>query len=797
MRLAEPRQNSRRNKQDDKDGIALIVVLGMLSVLALMAVAFAISMRTERMAASSFADVVRARNLMDAALGRTITEHIPTAQASDFYPNWTVFPPRSGTPGNNFMAAKGSNYVPGVLIDSVRPRDIIEWIDIIDPQDNRFYGQYSYLVVNQSGLLDANIVAESNRVNGLHPAEISVNSDIFEEATFDPNTQQGGRLRDWRGQFIRFETVPELYSLGVWQADTIAQTIITNPPPFLPLHSFYVDHFHVFSHYPQGSWISYDSDPVVRPQNFVGLEPDEWSDEVIEAIVRNLTSPPNAPFLEEEDAESFVDMLIDYATPTYVPRNPAGPSFKRVPMLNEIVVSNTFVRLPPDATFTNDQVQLRVHVDVETFYPFRRPASPRAFRVHYSGTPIVVAISPTHDVNDLGELTLQNIQDPLDPGDNPHDQLDYRVTRFTFASDPVEINDNWDGMAIGLQIDPGTIQVTLREDTDAVVNQVSGWEPNDFRFIFGGFAALTAYDEPATVGPPQRVGRSADDPRLNWNASPTAGQWRGQAITLGEPNSRAGLSPQPTDEVMRPLYCRQGQLRSAAELSFLLYSGDPANPFQPWRTLRLLGPDPNQSARLLDRFTVVDPSVESHRRGKVNINTPHANVLAAALAYSPVRATWLPQGTPPRGAVTVDEARLIADRIIAGLPSAGARNLSALAAIPDLQTTDIVTLLDLPENDKFVAESFVRHSHGLLGTRHTLYTAFLITRVFPRGFDPDPSRSEIDIPPGLTIDDMVVAEQRAVAVIWRDPGAVTGAGGDGSASHRSLIRTFIWLTEED
>ena len=53
-----------------RSGIALVMVLGVLSLMVLMAVSFAISMRTERVAAGNQLDTVRVRQLAQVGLVR-------------------------------------------------------------------------------------------------------------------------------------------------------------------------------------------------------------------------------------------------------------------------------------------------------------------------------------------------------------------------------------------------------------------------------------------------------------------------------------------------------------------------------------------------------------------------------------------------------------------------------------------------------------------------------------------------------------------------------------------------------
>ena len=59
---------------ESKRGVALIVTIGFLAVMILMAVAFTISMRVERLAARNFSDVVQTRQWTQSALNYAIRD---------------------------------------------------------------------------------------------------------------------------------------------------------------------------------------------------------------------------------------------------------------------------------------------------------------------------------------------------------------------------------------------------------------------------------------------------------------------------------------------------------------------------------------------------------------------------------------------------------------------------------------------------------------------------------------------------------------------------------------------------
>ncbi len=757
-----------------RSGIALVVVLGMLSVIVLLGVAFAISMRTERLAANAFVDVVRARTIMDGALTRVMTDHLPNA-APGFYPNWLVHTPSGGDlSAGSFMAARGIDYVPGALRPAANAGDEMRWQDMLDPQGN-FHGQYAYMIVNMSGLLDANHIDKEDRAYGGSPGEIQ-----FSDYIFDSGEVGSGSLRSWRDDyFIRFETVPELFALGTWNAANAGSpnlVSMTESPPFTT-GANYVDHFHIFSRFPDTSYaIEQAGQAIANPKALIGGDPNFWEHDDIVSVL--METP--ALFDSQADAQTFVNLLHDFADESYVPQNPGGLSFKRVPMINEVVMSNVVERRQPAEFGDPDIIAMQVHLSVETWFPFDAQTEYATVEVTYSEDTLTALVGPPI-YGDLGNFELINVeQDP----EGPHSENDFRVTRFIFESSMPA--SPWpEGLLMQVTLS-GNLAVELTSD-GSVVNQVNGpWPANTFQFSMPPTFPFPAYDSPVSVG--QVRAYSTDDPRFNWDtanaASSASGQWRPQAETLGGMN--AGMGQFSEDDEVGLMYVAQREFINAGEVSYLPYSGNPADPFQPWRTARLIGPDPNQSARIIDRLST---ATNPQRRGKANINSPFTNVVRAAIFGAP-REEWPGMGGIGT-TVTRDQAGAIAGLIYEAFGNLDtstdfAMNMSDL--VNALDTSQIGSILGLgpADNNKFIAESPIRNSMGTLGTRDTLYTVFLATRTLPVGLTPD------DIPSGESLDDYVAAEQRAVAVVWRDPYRPTLNG-----PQQTIIRTFNWLLEED
>jgi Tfp pilus assembly protein PilX len=215
-------------------GVALIIVLGLLGLLLISAVSFAVLMRTERNAATNYRHTSSARQMLHAGLARAI-EDMNADIGEDLCPAWTnrTFISGSDTnpyPENIFFsrydsAGTGNDPVPARLLT----KDVMTYIPVLyhrrlteniyaPPEwipinySNSVIGRYAYAVIDTSGLLDANLVftSTSNRWLGTSPGEIRLDPAILSRKDLiNANTFQTDR-----DAAVRYETVSELASLN-------------------------------------------------------------------------------------------------------------------------------------------------------------------------------------------------------------------------------------------------------------------------------------------------------------------------------------------------------------------------------------------------------------------------------------------------------------------------------------------------------------------------------------------------------------------------------------------------------
>lgn len=342
-------------------GVALIIVLGLLGLLLISAVSFAVLMRTERNAATNYRHTSSARQMLHAGLARAI-EDMNADIGDDLCPAWTnrTFISGSNTnpyPENIFFSryisgGSGNDPVPARLLT----KDVMTYIPVLyhrrlteniyaPPEwipinySNSVIGRYAYAVIDTSGLLDANLVftSTSNRWLGTSPGEIRLDpailsrKDLINETTF----------RDDRDNAVRYETVSELASLN----SGINTSNLAN--------------FEVFSRY------STNAVAGVTNVNLFGLTTTQLAEPPVQtSIIQALTNsgfsgtlPPPLTALTRPNIlyAALADYLDSDSVMSIPPGSFAGVQFNRpitekLPMLTCFGVAMTYTNSTTDGT---------------------------------------------------------------------------------------------------------------------------------------------------------------------------------------------------------------------------------------------------------------------------------------------------------------------------------------------------------------------------------------------------------------------------------------------------------------
>ncbi|HOW96476.1 MAG TPA: hypothetical protein P5567_00475 [Kiritimatiellia bacterium] len=314
---------------------------------------------------------------------------------------------------------------------------------------------------------------------------------------------------------------------------------------------------------------------------YIGGDPDLWNLAEIQTALADLAPSPIP------DLNAFIAALHDYADSDRFAYGGTDAerldriSAEPVPMINEVIVSNTF-RLVQAGT--NTLLEHFLHLTVETWFPFPAdPANPE-FQVAYSGA-LVCQVMPIAITN---PLALQS-----SPPAIQHEGHDYKLSTFTFShATPV----NGPGQPVYPPPVIG-VRVILEDSIQAqylgtAVDRVwRGWPATCFQVI--GPAPLLVVGGPSMpFGPP--AGCSANDPRINWNPALSV-HWSSAVATPGQPN--VTLSG-PSNSVGFMFAATNGII-SVAELTNVLYDAA-----KPWTTVTLVDPDPDETWRIRNQLTV-------------------------------------------------------------------------------------------------------------------------------------------------------------------------------------------------
>lgn len=655
-------------RPEPRSGIALVVVLGFLTVLILMAVAFSVIMRTERMASRAYADVVRAKQITQAGLARAM-QRIENEVGDDVYPRTNAWVSGvSVTPNPLYGLATtlaARRFLPLATWGTNRISTAnYEYIE--DPITGTNIGRYAYMIVDCSGLLDANHVGGLARTSGISAAEIPLDINILTELTaYGTNELPARRASTWK----RFESLPDL--LAVCQSNAVMPANIISANNYRPaLFLENTSNLFIYSRAPRGFKLG---NAVTNPVYVGGTN---WS---VAEVAQAFTQMG----LGSDDAQAATLALRDYVDANFVPQNPTSICVEATPLINEVVIQQT---MPT----TNQVVCVPT---VEIWFPFARPYTitntfnySLVLGIIYSNAVPAVFNPRNTGALDSGRYSATYTFTAPSGG---WSQGVYRIT----AGLPQAIGSSTNETPSSLDGLQAIVVAELREVG-------SGLTVDRVRFT-NYFPSLVIN---SGVGPPPpavTIGAAVNDPRLNHLAS----QWKyvGAAVgsvgatTLNDYNT--GIAdPASGDGVEATnLYVANRALLSSGEMGMIMGNDNDA-----WQTIRLLGPN---ALPVLDWFTVTTNPVYY---GRVNLNSTQVPVLQSVLLGA--RASIWP-GQVSASTVTVVQASAIAGELYSNGPYDNVGDLRNHFASGNFTGFG-----------RLQSEGILRNSADLFTTRQQIYT---------------------------------------------------------------------------
>ena len=663
-------------RAERRRGVALILVLGMLAPLMLLAVAFSVTMRADRIGASAHVYKIYSQELVWAGLARAIDDIEQSMAGPKFYPDWKVKVSGPG-PGDSakLMWGEVMDYVPNELMLASKDTSAF-WVDAVQEEDVR--GRVSYMILNASGQVDANFAGGSNRWVGRSPSEMDLSG--FAEVLSPSNFVYCRENYD-----VRYETSQELFALqnGVG--------LHTNQRP---------DRLVTYSRFPEGRYDGSSTNIYTDMVSLRGSSADLQANDI------KITQWLGKSGIDNSGVWPVFWSLLDYIDVDSVPTRLDMPCPERVPMINEMMVTG-------GVQVVGATAQAVFQVRAEWFYPF------------------IVAASNAFDLYTEIEATLVNIDTGASGSSSSSSTLPTGyvpgVNTERYASliiPPVFVTvPGTTGHVYRLQVD---VKAQIQQGGTVVDSVPWPWSEPGVR--------LTCKDASVDVTPLAIVGAGKEcmDPRFNWDAD-NSSMWIKQVGTLGSTLGSVNDSTKmllayakgnPSlgyDHDTAMYVADRGYLVSLGELGYLPRGRLAPQDF--WKTVRLFdhvpgAPGPaSRMDKVLYYFTL---EKDEYRKGLVNINTSYADVLRAVFTDTAIGY--------PENVNRLTPAQVTS--IVAAI-RAKSQSPNQFMNMSDIGALDWRGLL--PTLRDVERESIIAHSYQMMGTRQNLFAILIASGPFSRG----------------------------------------------------------------
>ena len=817
-----------------RDGVALIVVLGFLSIMLMMAVAFLTQARIERMVSDYSLEAQRGRQFVRTALNAAMNDYsrylaaerlvMPITDEARLFtsiarPGFRIPGPDGTLGGNNIelLVGEAEEWIPRVYMRHLVPAseqtpDMLdgpaisadaEWILVReDPSQaqSRILGRYAYAVFDMSGGIDANLIARIDEVAG-HDARVA--SNRVRRSVRDvpmrmlPEVANYGEFKRLRRGWKGFDSLQTLILLtdgnaedgnsshARWQLErkeiygaALISNLVSDLGPF-SLSAFRGARYSRAS----GLW---------SPYTLVN-DSTSWS-----SVLNPLSSQFAAGW------NTWIDKAVrDYTSSSVTPVGTDYPSPKNVPMFNEVAGTLT-LRDEEDLLNPGSRVYfLDVELNFEFWYPFPSKDNeggsftlpPPTIGGSYDVTgeaniwmrlglvggtnnpPTTFKIGPPAVVpSDLSVPAQYNNGRPYSPMPSPNFSYSLQITQTD-----------------GNPIEPGArLMIQGAMVRQPIYLQAGGGNADEIAvdITLSGSVNLAPGDEPA------KFARAVTDPRLNHLDS----QWeeeRDGSGSLNEINDAiqsGGASYQAFIREGTNLYCRNGPMETPAELGFIPTGNE-------WETIDLCTPE---AATVLAGL-VTDTNLFNTGRGAsatwtsesvfytngtINPNTQSSNVLMSAFADLPrheapnihanvVGANPLSDDSPDGMDILTQLVGGILEETETGDIEDCFQSGTDWIRIPAMQQNGAMASLGMNNNQR---EELIRRTWGLFNPGNSLFTVVVVAQAIKEG------------PTGVGLwnadQDLITGERRAVALVWRDP-YKTGQ----NLHHEMFVRMFRYLND--
>ena len=795
-------------RRREERGVALIIVLGFLGLMVMMAVAFMVQARVERMVADTTLEGMRARQIVQSGLASALQDYVNASiealqgkeQPPAMFLSGDTFVSRLYNSGlsfgsTNLWIGEAVDWLPETLnpdIDLDEIEDNMEWLWVREEpgKQSRILGRYAYVCLNLSGGVDANLLGrdygEDLPANGYGATtnRNNVRKMFFNAISTSPNDTVDRQLklakyqRMWQG----FDTPAALNKLtdGIFHDGKEKGGAASQKPNRWAKLS--MDERKVGGINTAG--LSCYSYAVTWPEK-KECTPENIDGDALDKLVGEMGG----------DRVQVRKAIEDYFDPSPVPQGTDYPSVKAVPMFNEIEAE---LKLEENGDAPGG-VQLVVTIKPEFWCPFPSKDTPDA---NYTlEAPEMGGGSKLSDSTPIwiyaqvvlpGKVDASQVTFEQAPGKKPEpitvkpnkDGAPKAADPFIYTLYFKNLPKNDDGSEITIS----KMQLRVRD-----IRFQKPWElktnegavdstPTDKPLVIA-FSDIIYY---GVAGKSSMSGFSeVDDPRLNH----LAGSWlpSKDGGTMGMKNSCLGAARAKAKAKMgyepgEYMYCRNGKMLSPAELGYIpVYDGN-----TPWMTLDIF----SESGKALLNTLVCDRNVLDmlanhhvfYTNGTINPYTQDKAVLNGAFCGIDKREVLNPLDSYGNKFFTADDAKDISKELVKSETPDG----QAFYKNGPAGWSRVLSYkgFDLNKNERV---ALAHHTWGLFNESDTTFLVFVVAQSIteaPEKVDHQGTWNEKE--------DMITGERWAVALCWMD----TSMEGDSDDLTREMdIIMFKYLNE--
>ena len=794
---------NRRRKGEE--GVALIVVLGFLSLMLVIAVAFLSTAQVERQVSDASLEAIRSRQLLRSALSAAMNDYSRELWREKLYlpdKDYEVFTSESSgmdaVPGSGRNLAGSQTYLlRGESLDWIPAKyrtvsvtnlvDDAEWILVReDPGSrSRILGRYAYVCFDCSGALDANFVALEDDIGKADSRAVSNRTRrTIREVPMGllPELADAGTFKNYRRGWKGFDSPQMLVKLTDgypndgnegsntrWQPDRkefkgqagLTSNLVSE------LTSYSLSAYRG-GRYNRGK-AEWEKPKYIDPETGSGA----W------AALGGLQNQVNQGDIEQQ----VRDFTSSQTTP---PVGVTYPSIKNVPMFNEIIVRNmhlsatpTKIQIPGADERDGYEYSATVEVQFEFWYPFPGNKAGQTYQLEAptlsmgSSPAASQIIMPVALVLNGGRVMLSAESTDPDPktvtveakynAGKPYITQAFKY-KVKFVTTPAMATD-----------DPGVLWWRGWQ-TQGDIDLVSGGTPVD-RMPKGLGRSLSVMIPAGSDDPGEGTySKEVCDPRLNHLAS----EWQDAREVGGTPGAVNGCTEANGDYKLEgaAMFCRNGEMETPADFGFFPTGTS-------WRTLDLLNENGAEFLALSTMDKNVRDALEKdgvfYTNAQLNVNTRCSNALASA--FCDISMMEVPnwdakdhEGIDDMGEET---AREVAKRI-----------MEATGKTPYQSGMDWAANAGLMGDKGYLAaqgynrnqrESLLRNMYGLFSVADSLFTVVVVAQTVKEGPDKVGTWDS---------EDQITGERRGVALVWRDP-FKTG----NNLHHEMMVKMFRYLND--